>query len=165
MTPQLVSLGEGPSLTVDKPILLVGRHQECDVQIPSRKISRKHCCIAQVGDHLFVKDLQSTNGVQINGVRVGEGKLRHGDELQIGNMRYRVEWSANGSSPAAEAAPKAQGFKVSPALPRIAEQPEGEFLSTESPILLREENGMPPAKAGFPLALAVPNRKDKAGEK
>ena len=48
MTPYLVALGDGPNLVLDKPILLVGRHQECDVQIPSRKISRKHCCIAQV---------------------------------------------------------------------------------------------------------------------
>src|SRR5687768_8812719 len=46
MTPHLVALSEGPNLPIDKPILLLGRHQECDVQIPSRKISRKHCCIA-----------------------------------------------------------------------------------------------------------------------
>ena len=155
MTPQLVSLGEGPNLNVDKPILLVGRHQECDVQIPSRKISRKHCCIAQVGDYLVVKDLQSTNGVQINGFRVAEGKLKHGDELLIGNMKYRVEWSPNGA-PAPDPAPKGEGFRASPALPRIHAQPEGEFLSTESPILLREENGMPPAPTGLPLAVGVP---------
>ena len=52
MPPQLVALSEGPNILLDKPILLVGRHQECDIQISSRKISRKHCCIAQVNDYL-----------------------------------------------------------------------------------------------------------------
>ena len=60
---------------LDKPIVLVGRHQECDVQINSRKISRKHCCLAQVNDYVVVRDLFSTNGVRINGKRVEEGSL------------------------------------------------------------------------------------------
>jgi len=92
MPPQLLALNEGPSILLDKPILLVGRHQECDVQLPSRKISRRHCCIAQVTDHLIVRDLSSTNGIRINGVRVLEGCLRPGDELAIGNFRYEVRW-------------------------------------------------------------------------
>jgi predicted component of type VI protein secretion system len=93
MPPQLVALTEGPSILLDKPILLVGRHQECDIQIQSRKVSRRHCCIAQVNDHLVVRDLCSTNGVRINGVRVTEGSLKSGDELTIGNFRYEVRWS------------------------------------------------------------------------
>src|SRR3954471_2357567 len=92
MPAQLVALNDGPSILVDKPILLLGRHPECDVQIDSRKISRRHCCIAQVNDYLVVRDLDSTNGIRINGVRVVEGKVRHGDEVTIGNHRYQVTW-------------------------------------------------------------------------
>src|SRR5438477_5763914 len=92
MPAQLVALNDGPSILVDKPILLLGRHPECDVQIDSRKISRRHCCIAQVNDYLVVRDLDSTNGIRINGVRVVEGKLRNGDEVTIGNHRYQVAW-------------------------------------------------------------------------
>src|SRR5262245_2217657 len=95
MPPQLVALTEGPSILLDKPILLIGRHQECDIQIASRKISRRHCCIAQVNDHLVVRDLCSTNGIRINGVRVAEGELNAGDELTIGNCRYEVRWPAH----------------------------------------------------------------------
>src|SRR3954469_2826347 len=90
MPAHLVALNDGPSILLDKPILLVGRHPECDIQIESRKISRRHCCIAQVNDYLVVRDLDSTNGVRINGERVAEGKLKLGDELTIGNHRYRV---------------------------------------------------------------------------
>jgi pSer/pThr/pTyr-binding forkhead associated (FHA) protein len=90
MPAQLVALTEGPSILLDKPILLLGRHPECDIQVESRKISRRHCCIAQVNDYLLVRDLGSTNGVRINGVRVLEGRLAVGDELTIANYRYRV---------------------------------------------------------------------------
>lgn len=90
MSAQLLSLSDGPSLLLDKPVLLIGRHEECDIQLNSRKVSRKHCVIAQVGDALIIRDLGSTNGVRINGLRVDDGTLRTGDQLTIGNFHYRV---------------------------------------------------------------------------
>ena len=94
MPAQLVALTEGPNILLDKPIMLFGRNPECDIQIDSRKISRRHCCIAQVNDYLVVRDLGSTNGIRINGARTLEGKLQSGDELTIGNHRYQVRWDA-----------------------------------------------------------------------
>jgi pSer/pThr/pTyr-binding forkhead associated (FHA) protein len=93
MSFRLQSLTENPDIPLDKPIILVGRHQECDAQINSRKISRKHCCIAQVNDYVVVRDLFSTNGVSINGQRVEEGSLKVGDELSIAHFRYQVTLS------------------------------------------------------------------------
>lgn len=90
MPAQLQALNEGPNIPIDKPILLLGRDMECDIRLDSRKISRRHCCLARVGIHLLVRDLGSTNGVRINGVRVVEGRLKSGDELTIGNFRYRI---------------------------------------------------------------------------
>ena len=94
MPAQLVALDDGPSILLDKPILLLGRHPECDIQIDSRKISRRHCCIAQVNEYFVVRDLGSTNGLRINGVRVLEGRLTDGDELIIGTTRYQVTWES-----------------------------------------------------------------------
>lgn len=90
MPAHLLSLTDGPSILVDKPILLFGRHEECDVNLHSKKVSRKHCVLAQVDGYLVVRDLGSTNGIRINGVRVNEGRLLPGDELQIGNFRYQI---------------------------------------------------------------------------
>src|SRR6185295_19444619 len=87
----LIALTEGVNIALDKPIILVGRHQECDIQIPSRKISRRHCCIALLTDHLVIRDLGSTNGIRINGIKVVEGNLKAEDELTIGNMRFQVK--------------------------------------------------------------------------
>jgi pSer/pThr/pTyr-binding forkhead associated (FHA) protein len=90
MAAHLLSLTDGPSILVDKPILLFGRHQECDINLNSKKVSRKHCVLAQVDGYLVVRDLGSTNGIRINGVRVTEGRLLPGDELTIGNFRYQI---------------------------------------------------------------------------
>lgn len=100
MPAQLVSLTDGPSILLDKPILLIGRHPECDIQIDSRKVSRRHCCMAQVGESLIVRDLGSTNGIRVNGVRMLEGRLRPGDELTIGNARFQLRWDTVAGAPA-----------------------------------------------------------------
>src|SRR5690242_16085143 len=123
MPAQLVALSDGPSILIDKPILLLGRHPECDVQIESRKISRRHCCIAQVNDYLVVRDLDSTNGIRINGVRVVEGKLRAGDELTIGNHRYQVTWQDAAPRPAPVASARGKPPPVSPPAP-VADEDE-----------------------------------------
>ena len=94
MPAQLLALNDGPSIMLDKPILLIGRDPECDIQLDSRKISRQHCCIAQVHDYFVIRDLGSTNGIRINGVRVLEGKLKDQDELMIGGHKYQVCWDA-----------------------------------------------------------------------
>src|SRR2546423_14129317 len=107
MPPQLLALTDGPNIPLDKPIVLLGRHQECDIQLASRKISRRHCCIAQVNDYLVVRDLGSTNGIRINGVRVLEGSLRSGDELTIGGHRYQVKWPGDSNGSGQKAKPEA----------------------------------------------------------
>lgn len=90
MPAHLLSLTDGPSILIDKPILLFGRHADCDVQLDSKKVSRRHCVLAQVSDYLVVRDLGSTNGIRVNGKRVTEGRLHPGDELTVGNFRYQV---------------------------------------------------------------------------
>jgi pSer/pThr/pTyr-binding forkhead associated (FHA) protein len=105
MPAQLCALNEGPAILLDKPILLLGRDLECDIRLDSRKISRRHCCIAQVGETLVIRDLGSTNGVRINGTRVVEGRLKAGDELTIGNFRYKVYW---GDAPPSSVRPEKQ---------------------------------------------------------
>jgi predicted component of type VI protein secretion system len=151
MPPQLLALTEGPNILLDKPILLVGRHEECDIQLPSRKISRRHCCIAQVNDYLVVRDLSSTNGIRINGVRVLEGCLRTGDELTIGNYRYEVSWDARAAAPA----PVGREVVGAAPHPPPADDP---LESCDEPVPLPEPEGMAAAApvAGKPAAPPEP---------
>jgi predicted component of type VI protein secretion system len=147
MPPQLLALTDGPSILLDKPILLLGRHQECDIQLVSRKVSRRHCCIAQVGDHLVVRDLGSTNGIRVNGVRVVEGQLKPGDELTIGNYRYEVRWEALEPPPASRVPRKAavrRELQPEPAMD------DALLESCDQPIALPEGPSRAGAKAGRP---------------
>ena len=113
MAVRLVPLGEGPTIPVDRAIILIGRHPECDVRIESRKISRRHCCIVQFNDRLAVRDLGSTNGVYLNGQRIEEAFVAPRDELQIGDLRYQVV--TNGSQPdMAALQPENQGSPPAP---------------------------------------------------
>ncbi len=150
MPAQLVALTDGPSILLDKPILLLGRHPECDIQIESRKISRRHCCIAQVNDYLVVRDLGSTNGIRINGVRVVEGCIKAGDELTIGSHRYQVHWD----SLAAVATPgkgKGKSTDVSEPPPEAAE--DDPLEAYDEPVPLPEPESASrnvPARPGLP---------------
>jgi predicted component of type VI protein secretion system len=164
MPAQLLALDNGPSILLDKPILLLGRHPECDIQIDSRKISRRHCCIAQVSDYLVVRDLGSTNGIRINGIRVVEGRLTAGDELTIGNARYKVTWDAvpvpaappvggTGVSPVGGTGVSPVGALASPRKPTIREPSpvagiEDELLeSCDEPVPLDEPGAEDPPRA------------------
>ncbi|MBD3673212.1 MAG: FHA domain-containing protein [Planctomycetaceae bacterium] len=92
MAVYLEPLGKGRPVLLDKPILFVGRHPECDiVLLNSRKVSRKHCCLAQIDDHIKVRDLGSTNGIIVNGQRVNkEASINIGDEVTFGDVEYRL---------------------------------------------------------------------------
>ena len=89
----------GPPITVQRPVLLIGRHPECDLRLDLPKISRRHCCLASAYDRVLIRDLGSRNGVRVNGRIVEETQLFQGDEVAIGPLLYRVE--VEGGSPAA----------------------------------------------------------------
>jgi predicted component of type VI protein secretion system len=143
MPAQLISLDRGLRVLLDKPILLLGRDAECDIQFDSRKVSRRHCCIAEVDGRLIVRDLGSTNGVRINGMRVVEGYLKEGDELGIGNHRYRVSWKG---LPEHGRAREKRGPAKEWAEPAASRSAEDEALeAADEPIPLSERSDVPPA--------------------
>jgi len=82
----------GRPVVVDKPIMLIGRHPDCDIIIKeSPKISRKHCCLALVDNRFVVRDLDSMNGVWVNGDRVVHSSdVRPGDELTVGDVAFQL---------------------------------------------------------------------------
>jgi FHA domain len=91
MSVRLVALDEGPDILLDRAMVVVGRHPSCDTRLDSLRVSRQHCCMSQEKGEVTVRDLGSTNGIRINGQRVERGRLRHGDELSIAHIRFRLE--------------------------------------------------------------------------
>ena len=103
MSSRFVALDEGPDITLDRAMVVVGRHPNCDTRLYSLRVSRHHCCMTEENGQVVVRDLGSANGIWINGQRVETGRLRPGDELSIAHIRYRLEGEADpaqGSHPA-----------------------------------------------------------------
>jgi predicted component of type VI protein secretion system len=162
MPAQLIALTDGPNILLDKPILLLGRHPECDIQLNSRKVSRRHCCIAQVRDYLVVRDLGSTNGIRINGEKVDEGKLHAGDELTIGNFRYQICLDAPLSPPVPSVPMPIDAPQVAPVpVLALARKTSGKLSAkgtreydpledADEPVALEEKSGLGPVLAAKP---------------
>jgi predicted component of type VI protein secretion system len=91
MPARLVALDEGPDIPLDRAMVVVGRHPQCDARLDSLRVSRHHCCMTQDHGEVLVRDLNSTNGIRINGQRVEMGRLRPGDELSIAHIRFRFD--------------------------------------------------------------------------
>ncbi|MGH8131818.1 MAG: FHA domain-containing protein, partial [Steroidobacteraceae bacterium] len=67
----------------------IGRTPENDVQIDAKYISRRHAVILAGPAHTIIEDLNSTNGVLVNGRRVTRQTLKDGDAVVIGRTQYR----------------------------------------------------------------------------
>ncbi|MBE2249816.1 MAG: sigma 54-interacting transcriptional regulator [Myxococcus sp.] len=69
----------------------VGSHAGAELQLTDPTVSRFHCELVVEGQRALAKDLGSTNGTFIDGVRVKEGYLKHGSVLGVGNSRLRFD--------------------------------------------------------------------------
>jgi pSer/pThr/pTyr-binding forkhead associated (FHA) protein len=83
-----------PSLALpstDGARLTVGRSPSCDCVLPEDCVSRCHAELRRDGERWFLRDLGSSNGTRVNGVRVIEAvEVRPGDRLSLGGAAYRL---------------------------------------------------------------------------
>jgi hypothetical protein len=71
---------------VSPPGIVIGRSSEADLRINDPGISRKHARISvNENAEVTVTDLESTNGVILNGRRVTNADVPNGSQLQLGN--------------------------------------------------------------------------------
>jgi hypothetical protein len=64
---------------------LLGRSKECDIRISDPNVSRRHAEVRQEGSAYWIVDLDSTNGVLVNGRRQKRAKLDDGDKITLGS--------------------------------------------------------------------------------
>jgi pSer/pThr/pTyr-binding forkhead associated (FHA) protein len=68
----------------------IGRRTGADIVLDDSTVSRRHALVLERAGGPVIADDRSLNGVYVNGRRVREAALHHGDEVQIGAriMRY-----------------------------------------------------------------------------
>ncbi len=90
---ELIPVGGGDPIPLLKKSLLVGRRESCDVVLRFSNVSAHHCQLNLNGGYWHVRDLQSRNGVKVNGVRVIDKRVDPGDVLSIAKHKYEVQYS------------------------------------------------------------------------
>jgi pSer/pThr/pTyr-binding forkhead associated (FHA) protein len=68
----------------------IGRRATADIVLDDSTVSRRHALVLEREGAPVIADDRSLNGVFVNGQRVREARLRHGDEVRVGDrlMRY-----------------------------------------------------------------------------
>jgi len=90
---ELIPLGGGDTIPLLKKHLLVGRRESCDIVLRFANVSAHHCELTVDGGYLYIRDLQSRNGVKVNGIRVQQKRLDPGDHVSIAKHKYEVRYS------------------------------------------------------------------------
>ena len=74
---------------MNKERYTIGRLPDNDIRIDNPAVSGHHSLIINILNDSFLEDLNSTNGVQVNGRRVTRHTLHDGDQIAIGRVQYR----------------------------------------------------------------------------
>jgi predicted nucleic acid-binding Zn-ribbon protein len=81
--------GERPVTHVLSRRTRIGRAAGCELQIDSGSVSRHHALVVVGPRETIIEDLNSTNGVLVNGRKVSRQPLSDGDAVTIGEVQFR----------------------------------------------------------------------------
>jgi pSer/pThr/pTyr-binding forkhead associated (FHA) protein len=79
---EIIELG---SLGVNEAV--IGRSLDCEIRLGVDSVSRKHARVALRNEEYHIEDMNSTNGVYVNGVKVVKCVLRDNDQIEIGGVK------------------------------------------------------------------------------
>ncbi len=84
---------------------LIGRSDTAHLFLPDDRFFSRHHCILEINPpRAFLRDLGSTNGTFVNGVKVQESYLRNGDQIQGGQTVLAVEVTTDVTEPLVQVA-------------------------------------------------------------
>ncbi len=85
--------GETHSLPA-RPVV-IGRSKDCDIRLADPNVSRRHAEVRPVGEGYKVVDLDSTNGIEVDGKRVKELELQDGARFTLGSTEISFSRAAD----------------------------------------------------------------------
>jgi len=96
---------DGPLTSIVGERTVLGRGEDCDTVLAGSGISRYHAELMRMGPVAMVRDLDSMNGLFVNGRRVKEAPLEPGDVLRLGEwVGVAVELERGDTAPASRSA-------------------------------------------------------------
>jgi diguanylate cyclase (GGDEF)-like protein len=79
----------GRRFPIEAEPVLIGRAVHCDIQLTDASVSRAHCRITPGADGVVAADLESTNGVFVNGQKIASQALHDGDIIAVGRSIFK----------------------------------------------------------------------------
>ena len=67
--------------------IVIGRSPQCDIRFVVENVSRRHARVFFHNEEFMIEDLESTNGLFVNGVKVVRCALRNNDQIELGGVR------------------------------------------------------------------------------
>lgn len=92
---QLLPIGGGDPIPLLKPRLVIGRRSSCDITLEFPNVSSHHCELVLIDSYWQIRDLNSTNGLKVNDIRVAEKFMFPGDVLTIAKKRFEIQYKPN----------------------------------------------------------------------
>jgi ABC transport system ATP-binding/permease protein len=138
----VISDDEGKTIIVPlvRDLITVGRQDGNTIRLTERNVSRQHARFVRDASGYRIEDLDSYNGITVNGVRIEKGaELKDGDRVGVGDyvIALRAEASTGASPRATGRGPAAQGYGAPPPARLVmisAPAPGAEFSMTKSAV-------------------------------
>ena len=93
----LQPVGGGDPIPLNKSEMVVGRRPSCDIRLDYENVSGKHCLFRLLNGVWNVKDLGSTNGTTVNGVRLSaEQSVMPDEEVGIAGHMFTIDYDPAG---------------------------------------------------------------------
>jgi serine phosphatase RsbU (regulator of sigma subunit)/pSer/pThr/pTyr-binding forkhead associated (FHA) protein len=83
--------GQTDRVELDRSPLIIGRLSECDIQLESPRVSRRHAeLVSDESGCWILRDLESRNGTRVNGESITERPILPGDFIEIGPFQLQL---------------------------------------------------------------------------
>jgi len=106
---RLVPVGGGEVRQLNQSPVTIGRKAPCDIVIPARTVSGRHCELSLRNGYWHAKDLGSHNGIRIDGKPCEEGWVLPQHRISIAEQRFILEYEGRGPAPVPDIAPEVVG--------------------------------------------------------
>ena len=123
----------GARFSFDSGRVLIGRGEECQIRLNQGSISRQHAALTFMGDCWQIEDLNSQNGIFIDGTRIGRQRLNASTRIRLGTINVMFEAGPEIQAPRPVAA---RGSDVPPSA--SASMDDIEAIGTTTSAILNE---------------------------
>ncbi|MFO0967902.1 MAG: FHA domain-containing protein [Gemmataceae bacterium] len=93
---ELIPVGGGDPVPLLREQMTLGRRESCDICLKFPNVSGLHCEFVYRSGHWIVRDMGSTNGLKVNGVKTAKRVLHPEDVITIAKRSFTIKYTPIG---------------------------------------------------------------------